>query len=114
MTENVEKSLAECEKEFCAALTPDALAKRLAPKLEEVASEISRRGRSATNPDARELLDLEAAVVELSVEALRRCEQEQCRQREAIKLFLHGRITQGDLRKISESWNGDRALEPTA
>lgn len=114
MTENVEKSLAESEKAFSASLMPDALAKRMAPKLMEVASEIARRGASATNPDEKELLELDAAVVELSVEALRRCEQEQWRQREAIKLFLHGRITQSDLRKISESWNGDRALEPAA
>ncbi|WP_327210134.1 hypothetical protein [Rhizobium leguminosarum] len=50
--------------------------------------------------------EFDAAIIGLAAEALRRCEQEQWRQREASKLFLHRRFSESDLRDVSESWNG--------
>jgi hypothetical protein len=102
-----DRPLAEREKEFCASLQPDALAKRLVPKLVEVAAEMEQLAATARTAASKELFKFDAAVLVLAAEALRRCEQEQWRQREAIKLFLHRRMTETDLRRISESWNGD-------
>jgi hypothetical protein len=55
---------------------------------------------------SKEIYEFDAAIIELAAEALRRCEQEQWRQREASKLFLHRRFSESDLRDVSESWNG--------
>lgn len=58
---------------------------------------------------ANEIYDLETQVMKSAAEMIPVLETEQWRQREAIKLFLHGQIDRNELRRISETWNGQGA-----
>ena len=108
------KTLAEAEREFAKTLGPSEKAKRLAPKLGEIAEEMNVTAvslaqglRPVATPAAAELMDLSAELVDQARDLLRILEQEQFRQRTAIQMFLAGRVDRDFLRNVSGSWNGD-------
>lgn len=103
----ISKTLAEREAELIASLHPSAEAKRLAPKLRDDAAERRSLASTAKTEAGRQLHELAALHLERAAELLRILEQEQWRQREAIKLHLHGTLERTNLRRIAESWNGD-------
>lgn len=61
------------------------------------------------DPVFAEMADFELVVLQKAHATIALLETEQFRQREAIKLYLHGRITREELRRYSETWNGDKA-----
>jgi hypothetical protein len=60
------------------------------------------------DPVFAEMADFELAVLQKAHATIAMLDTEQYRQREAIKLYLHGRITREELRRYSETWNGDK------
>lgn len=54
-----------------------------------------------------EMAEYDINLLHTMGETLDVMEREQWRQREAIKLFLHGQIDRQALRRISETWNGE-------
>lgn len=103
--------LAESEQRISLSMGPSERAKRLFPRLREVVVEHRRRAAMATGANA-ELLELEAVQIELAADLLRILAQEQWRQREAIKLYLHAREDRPFLRRVSETWNEDPPHDP--
>lgn len=98
-------SLADRERQHAANLRPSERAKRLAPKLVDLAIEQRLRARMAKTPAEAELLELEAVWATQAADLLATLETEQWRQREASKLFLCGQIDRQELRAITEGWN---------
>ena len=108
------KTLAEAERDLAKTLGPSARAKRLAPKLGEIAEEMNATAvslaaghRPVATPAAAEIMDLSAELVDQARDLLRILEQEQFRQRTAIQMFLQGQVDREFLRKVAYSWNGD-------
>lgn len=86
------ETLQQAERRICATLTPPERAKRLFKSLGETVEEVRRLASCALTPASRELWAMEAERIEQARECLRVLEQEQWRQRESAKLFLHGQI----------------------
>lgn len=61
----------------------------------------------AKSEAAAEMADYDITLIHTLSETLDTMAREQWRQREAIKLFLHGQIDCKTLQRISETWNGD-------
>lgn len=99
--------LAQFESNFIQGMSASDRARRLTPKLIELAEEIDLLAKAAPTEAGRELWELEALHVRNAADLLRVLEQEQWRQREAAKLFLCGQIDRSALRSITESWNND-------
>lgn len=107
------KTLAAREADFIASMLPSNEAKRLAPKLRELAEE-HRRQASHSTPAGREMHDLEAFRVDRAAELIRILETEQFRQRESIKLYLAGREDRDFLRRVASTWNDDKPAPKVA
>jgi hypothetical protein len=99
--------LLDRERARVATLKPYDEAKRLAPKLRELAGELRLQSRATARAATAQLRELEAEWATRAAELLRILAQEQWRQREAIKLYLHGREDRAFLRRVSETWNED-------
>lgn len=87
------------------------LAKYIATKLAFVRSSLtlSHDGRKVTASDAaKELYEYDLGIIGDSIDLIAKLDNEQFRQREAIKLYLHGQIDRNELRRISETWNGEK------
>lgn len=117
MTENPDarealaRLIAETEAGIAMSLRPYERAKRLAPGLREEAEECRREATMATAAKA-DLLGLRAERLEQAADLLRILAQEQWRQREAAKIYLHGRMGRSELREITETWNDDAEDTP--
>jgi len=95
------ETLAEADAKFCASLLPDALAKRTAPQLVEIAKEIRIQHRNA------EMAEADAARCERAAVVLRKLETEVFRLRQAIGCYADGRLGLPELTEVSRSWNKD-------
>jgi hypothetical protein len=102
-----DQSLAERERQFCASLGYSERAKRIAPKLGEVSEELQTKAARVSGAE-KELLELAAEQIDQARDLLRILEQEQWRQREAINLYLYGKVDRDFLKNISSSWNESR------
>jgi hypothetical protein len=101
-----QKDLTEWLRGFTKGMPADTLAKYIHPKLLEAAEESSRAAKRLKATEAEiSLGNFYAEVILLAAKALQKCEQEQWRQREAIKLFLYGQLDRHRLRDISSTWN---------
>lgn len=110
------KSLTEMEKSLLSKLTPTKKAQKLADRVCEIVTELDwmakRIAESMKNPNSLlEMTRMYQYDLKEIAEMLRILEQEQFRQREAIKLFLHRREGESFLRLVSESWNNDPVKE---
>lgn len=97
--------LADSEHEFCKQLSPEALATRCHAKLNELLASLEYNKSRARRDDEIELIELEQAWLITTINLLPILATEQFRQREANKLFLHGKLSREELRNISETWN---------
>jgi hypothetical protein len=109
------KTLVELEREILQHMDASSRAKRIAPRLGEIAKEMSETAAQLANghrpvaaPAAAELMACSAELVSQASELLRVLEQEQYRQRTAIQMFLYGRADRDFLQNVAHSWNGDQ------
>jgi hypothetical protein len=101
------QTLSKHEEEYYKGLDNRSKAKRIVEKLYHVESELEFKAGYSKTHDMQELAIWERDIVTNARLLITVLEQEQWRQREAIKLFLAGRVDRAFIRNVSETWNGD-------
>ena len=104
-----DKTLAEMRNEFYKTLSNEDRSKHLVNKLYDVEKELEMTAAYAKSETWKELALWQRDVVGDSRKLIEVLAREQWRQREAIKLFLHGQVDRHFLRNVSETWNGEGA-----
>jgi hypothetical protein len=104
-----EKTLSELFTEHLAGFSnTEGRARFLRHKTTDAIQRLKGDQRILTrSKDHAEMVEYDITLLHHLGETLDTVEREQWRQREAIKLYLHGRLTLEELRRISETWNGE-------
>lgn len=98
------ENLVTREKALVAGMDIRGRAERSISQLSEIAGEMRISCLRATDTEQR-LAELAACRIDLAVDALYRNHIEEFRLREAIGIFLDGRMERSELRTIWRTWN---------